>query len=82
MIFRIYLRYPDQRVTDKTTTGDPDAARAAFRALTERTDLDGTPMLAVLNRGGRPVAHHRFDGRDSLKSWRGRTDAIDLSKAG
>lgn len=81
MIFRIYLRSPDQRVTDKTTTGDPEAARAAFRSLVDRTDLDGTDMLAVLNRDGRPVAHHRFDGLDPLKHWRGRTDQIDFGRA-
>lgn len=86
-MFRIYLRDPQQRVTDKTVTGDPDAARAAFRSLTERTDLDGTTMLAVLNRDGRPVAHHYFSIRpdgtplDPSKWWRGRTDEIDFTKA-
>lgn len=81
MTFRIYLRAPDQSVSDKTMTGDPEAARAAFKSLTERTELDGTPMLAVLNRDGRPVAHHRFDGLDPLKYWRGRTDQIDFSRS-
>lgn len=79
MTYRIYLRSPDQSVSDKTVTGSPDVARAAFRALVERDDLDGTPMLAVLNRDGRPVAHHRFDGLDPQKWWRGRTDEIDLA---
>jgi hypothetical protein len=82
MIFRIYLRDAQQRVTDKTVTSSPDAARAAFLELTERADLDGSRLLAVLNRDGRPVAHHRFDGLDPAKQWRGLTGKIDLSKAG
>lgn len=81
MTYRIYLRAPDQSVSSKTVTGDPAAALAAFRSLTERTDLDGSAMLAVLNRDGRPVAHHRFDGMDPEKYWRGRTDQIDLARA-
>ncbi len=81
MTFRIYLRAPDQSVRDKTVTGSPDAARAAFAELVARTDLDGTPMLAVLNRDGRPVAHHRFDGKDPAKWWRGRLDQIDFGRA-
>lgn len=81
MIFRVYLRAPDQSVSDKTVTADPEAARAAFRTLTERADLDGSPLLAVLNRDGRPVAHHRFDGLDPQKQWRGLTDLIDFSRS-
>ena len=88
MTFRIYLRDASQRVTDKTVTGDPEAARAAFKTLTERTDIDGQRMLAVLNRDGCPVAHHDFSkpspsspGSDPARYWRGRTGEIDLSKA-
>lgn len=88
-MFKIYLRDANQRVTEKTTTGDPEVARAAFRSLTERTDLDGQRMLAVLNRDGRPVAHHDFSkpappepGSDPARWWRGRADAIDFSKVG
>lgn len=82
MIYRVYLRDPQQRVSDKTNTGDRAAALAAFTSLVNRTDLDGQAMLAVLNQNGRPVAHHDFRGRpegvapDLAKYWRGRTDAI------
>lgn len=82
MIYRIYLRDPQQRVSDKTTTGSPDAALAAFAELVGRTDLDGTAMLAVLNYNGKPVAHHDFrlrtDGSPLYpdKHWRGKTDQI------
>lgn len=86
MIFRAYLRDAHQRVTDKTMTGDPVAALAAFRTLTERVDLDGQRMLAVLNRDGRLVAHHDFSkpappapGSDPSRYWRGRTDEVNLS---
>lgn len=80
MTFRIYLRARDQSVSDKTVTGDPEVARSAFRALVERADLDGSDRLAVLNRDGRPVAHHRFDGKDPAQWWRGRTDEIDFTR--
>lgn len=82
MIYRIYLRDPQQRVSDKTNTGDRAVALAAFTSLVNRTDLDGTPLLAVLNFNGRPVAHHDFrlrqDGspNDPAKYWRGNLDVI------
>lgn len=82
MIYRIYLRDPQQRVSDKTTTGDRAAALAAFASLVKRTDLDGTHMLAVLNQNGRPVAHHDFrvrpDGSPLYLQyyWRGKLDLI------
>lgn len=82
MIYRVYLRDPQQRVSDKTTTGDRAAALSAFASLIGRTDLDGSPVLAVLNCSGRPVAHHDFrlrpDGvaHDPAKYWRGKLDAI------
>ena len=79
-MFRIYLRFPDQKVSDKTVTGDPEAARAAFKTLVDRHDLDGSRIIAVLNSNGQPVAHHRFDGLDPIKQWRGRTGEIDFSK--
>lgn len=87
-MYRVYLRDPQQRVSDKTTTGSPDAARAAFAELVGRAHLDGQPMLAVLNRDGRPVAHHDFrlrpDGSPLYpdKHWRGRTHLIDFARVG
>lgn len=82
MTYRIYLRDPQQRVSEKTNTSDRAAALAAFASLVGRVDLDGTAMLAVLNQSGRPIAHHDFrlrpDGsaHDPAKYWRGRLDAI------
>lgn len=80
MIFRAYLRDPHQRVSDKTVTGDPAAALAAFATLVNRADLDGQKLLAVLNKDGRPVAHHNFERHDPQQNWRGCIDKIDLSK--
>ena len=82
MIFRIYLRDPQQRVSDKTITGDRATALVAFTSLVNRNDLDGQHMLAVLNYNGRPVAHHDFRIRpDGLPLypeyyWRGKIEEI------
>lgn len=82
MVYRVYLRDPQQRVFEKTVTGDQTAALAAFTTLVNRVDLDDTPLLAVMNFNGRPVAHHLFalreDGSplDPAKHWRGRCDDI------
>jgi len=39
--FRVYLRDAHQRVSERTITGSPEAALAAFRVLIDRADLDG-----------------------------------------
>ena len=87
MIFRIYLRDAHQRVADKTVTGDPAAAIAAFRTLTDRADLDGGRLLAVLSRDGHAVAYHDFSkpappapGSDPGRYWRGRCGDVNLSR--
>lgn len=89
MTYRIYLRDAQQQVSDKTVTSSQDVAIAAFKALTERVDLDGSRMLAVLNRDGKPVAHHDFSkpappapGCDPARWWRGRVHEVDFTKAG
>lgn len=75
MVFRVYLRDDKQRVArdSKTTTPDPAAALVAFRALIERTDLDGQRVAAALTQDGRQLAFHRFDApAGSPDNWRGR----------
>jgi len=68
-------------------TDDPSAALAAFASIVGRTELDGRSLLAVLNRDGRPVAHHDFRQRPDgspvhpAKHWRGRIDQIDMGRA-
>lgn len=82
MLYRAYLRDPQQQVIDKTATNDRNAALAAFEKLISRTDLDGTQMIALLNCNGRPVACHDFQLRPDgspLKPenhWRGKIHEI------
>jgi hypothetical protein len=82
-MYRVYLRGPDLRVTEKIDTEDRIAALAAFEELVDRTELDGLPMLAVLTMKGQPVAHHHFamlpsgQPHDPAKFWRGKLDKIE-----
>lgn len=81
MIFRVYLRDPSQRVSEKTNTGDAGAAIAAFSELVSRTDLDGSRMLAVITKNGSPVAYHHFNSspEDENRYWRGRIEQLPIS---
>lgn len=60
-MYRVYLRWPDQRVSDKTITGNPNVAETAFRALLGRTDLVGKKVAAVLSLDNRQLEYCRFD---------------------
>ena len=62
MTFRVYLRWPGQRVTNKTTTESRTIAEAAYRELLERTDLVGQQVDAALTEDGKQIAYHRFEG--------------------
>lgn len=79
-MFRIYLRDYEQRVSEKTNTGDPQAAIAAFSALVNRTDLDGQKVMAVITKNGSPIAHHKFNARedDCAVYWRGRIKQLPI----
>lgn len=84
MTYHIYLRDTDQIITDKTVTSDQVAAAKAFADLVDRTELDGRPLLAVINRDGRIVAQHDFrldkDGaaHSPANHWRGRIDKLRI----
>lgn len=82
-MFRIYLRdSATQAVSEKTNTNDPYAALAAFDSLVNRSDLDGRKIMAILNRDGEPIAHHRFDvPPGNEKYWRGRANEISLTRS-
>ncbi len=82
-MYRIYLRdTATQSVSEKTNTGDPIAALDAFKSLVNRNDLDGQKIMAVLNKDGSPIAHHRFDVPiGDEKYWRGRVNEINLCSA-
>lgn len=60
-MYRVYLRWPGQRVSDKTVTPSPQIAEAAFRELLSRTDLVGQRVAAVLSLDNRQLEFCRFD---------------------
>lgn len=60
-MYKIYLRWPAQRVSDKTSTESPGIAEAAFRELLKRKDLVGQGVAAVLSLNGRQLEYCRFD---------------------
>ena len=78
-MYRIYLKWPDQRVSEKTVTGNPEVAETAYRALLARKDLVGKLVVAVLSLNNHGLEYCRFDRppgyRDSLK---GPEDPIKL----
>lgn len=79
-MFRVYLRDHQQQVSEKTNTGDPEAAVAAFTALVNRSDLDGQRMMAVITKNGSPVAYHKFNTspEDAMHYWRGRIQDLPI----
>lgn len=63
MTHRVYVRWPDQRVSDKTVTDDEAVARFAFETLQRRTDLNGQVAGAAWTAGGRQHQFHDFTAR-------------------
>lgn len=63
---RVYLRWPPQRTSDKTSTEDPDVARFAFDQLKARTDLQGQPVAVAWTCNGKQLGYHDFSS--TLKS--------------
>ena len=65
MTYRVYLRWADQRVSDKTVTEDRGLAELAYKTLVAREDLLGKPVgVAFTERAGgqpRQIAFHAFD---------------------
>jgi hypothetical protein len=68
-VFRVYLRWPKQRVTDKTVTPQRYLAWMAYRALCSREDLVGQPVAAAITANGRQLAFHRFDDPSPIDPW-------------
>ncbi len=64
MMYRIYVRWPDQTVTDKTATEDGEIAEQAFRKLLVRSDLVGTPAGAALTGDGKQIGYFDFATRN------------------
>lgn len=60
-MYRIYVRWPEQRVSDKTATPSPAVAEAAFRELLRRDDLQGQRAAVVLSLDNRQLECVRLD---------------------
>lgn len=63
MTFRVYLRWPGQRVSDKTTTDSRAVADLAFRELEARSVLlAGQGALGIsFTEDGKQIEYRRFD---------------------
>ena len=67
--FRVYLRGPTQRVSDKTVTTQRYLAWMAYRGLCSREDLLGCAIAAVITANGRQLAFHAFDDPAPVDPW-------------
>jgi hypothetical protein len=82
-MYTIYLRAPDQSISERTNTPFRMVALAAFTTLLEKTEFDGTRMRAILNVNDIALAHHRFDcAPGSDDHWRGRVGQLEVETAG
>lgn len=61
--YRVYLRWPGSRVSNKTVTESPALALAAFRELLNMHHLDGQEIGAALTMNGKQQYFHRFDAK-------------------
>lgn len=62
MTYRVYVRWGQgERVSDKTVTGSPVVAEAAFRELMRRRDFWCCNAAAVLSLESRQLEYRRFD---------------------
>lgn len=60
-MYRIYLRWHDQRVGEKTTTSDQEIAEASYRTLMKKREYWCSKAAAVLSLDGRQLEFRRFD---------------------
>lgn len=57
---RVYLRWPEQQVSDKTTTESPEVAAYAYGLLKARADLVGQEVAVAWTCDGDQQAYHDF----------------------
>jgi len=70
MTFRVYLRWPGQRVTDKTSTESRVVAEAAFADLVKQADAFAAKgaLGITLTENGRQLDYHKLADEDAGKS--------------
>ena len=61
--YRVYLRWPGARVSDKTVTESPERALAAFRKLLNLREIRGEKVSLALTMNGKQQYFHRFDAK-------------------
>jgi len=68
--YRVYLRWPPQRVTDSTTTEIREVAEFAFNHLKARTDLRGQDVAVAMTLEGKQQDYFDFrsPGESSAES--------------
>lgn len=62
MTYRVYLRWPAQKVTDKTITESRTVAELAYEELITRTawPADAKPLGVAFTQDGKQLAYHNF----------------------
>jgi hypothetical protein len=62
MTYRVYLRWPAQKVTDKTVTESRSVAELAYKELVTRTDWpsDVKPLGVAFTEDGKQLAYYNF----------------------
>ncbi len=68
-MYRVYLRWANQRVSEKICTLNPIEAENAFRALLGRRELVGQKVAAVLSLNNRQLEYCRFDYPPDSAQW-------------
>ena len=65
MSYRVYLRWPPQRVTDKTVTDSATVAAFAYNELLDRAELRGQPVALAMTHDGKQLHYHAFDSLEA-----------------
>jgi hypothetical protein len=60
MTFRIYLRWPGQKVTDKTVTESKEVAEVAYNELVNREYGKQQPLGVAFTEDGKQIRYHNF----------------------
>lgn len=64
MTYRVYLRWPGQKTSDKTVTESRSVAELAFKELKAREDLRGRPVGLAFSEDGKQLEYVDFQQLD------------------